>query len=132
MNSKSELKLTVAKWLTPDGSWINHKGIEPTIKADYPSYAYLQAIGASSLNAGANGQDVMTLQRMLTAVGNKTAVSGTYDDATTAAVKAFQTAHKLPATGKADSKTIVTVEATLTTKIAQNDNAMKAAVKKLQ
>lgn len=132
MNNKSELKLTIAKWLTPNGTWINHKGIQPTIKADYPKYAYLQAIGADSLNAGATGKDVKTLQSMLTAVGQKTAVSGTYDDATTAAVKAFQSAHHLSATGKADANTIVAIEAALTAKIAQNDNAMKAAVKKLQ
>lgn len=44
ISNTSELKLTIAKWLTPDGSWIHHKGIKPTITEDYPSYAYIKAI----------------------------------------------------------------------------------------
>ncbi|PAF11691.1 hypothetical protein CHH61_25940, partial [Shouchella clausii] len=30
----SSVKYTTAKWLTPDGSWIHEKGIEPQIKAE--------------------------------------------------------------------------------------------------
>lgn len=44
LNDQTEIKLTVLKWLTPKGEWINEKGIEPTIKADYPEYAYLKLI----------------------------------------------------------------------------------------
>ena len=33
----SNLKLTTAKWLTPDGNWIHEKGIEPDIEVPYPS-----------------------------------------------------------------------------------------------
>ena len=35
------LKLTTAKWLTPNGNWIHKKGIKPDIEVPYPSYAML-------------------------------------------------------------------------------------------
>jgi carboxyl-terminal processing protease len=31
------VKLTVEKWLTPSGKWINEKGIEPTTKVELSS-----------------------------------------------------------------------------------------------
>ena len=37
----SNLKFTIAKWLTPKGNWIHEKGIQPDYKVNYPSYASL-------------------------------------------------------------------------------------------
>ena len=37
MDDGSEIKLTVSKWLTPDGNWIHKKGIKPTIEDGYYS-----------------------------------------------------------------------------------------------
>lgn len=37
----STVKLTIAKWLTPNGDWIHEKGIKPQYKAELPSYAKL-------------------------------------------------------------------------------------------
>ena len=34
----SLLKVTIAKWLTPNGTWIHEKGIEPDIKVLQPEY----------------------------------------------------------------------------------------------
>ena len=36
----SMLKYTVQKWLTPEGNWINEKGIEPTNKVELPKEYY--------------------------------------------------------------------------------------------
>lgn len=34
------LHVTVAKWLTPKGTWVNEKGLEPDIKVDFDSELY--------------------------------------------------------------------------------------------
>ena len=41
------LKLTTAKWLTPDGNWIHEKGIKPDFEVPYPSYAMLPFLRSS-------------------------------------------------------------------------------------
>ena len=37
----SNIKITTAKWLTPEGNWIHEKGIQPDHAVEYPSYAML-------------------------------------------------------------------------------------------
>ena len=44
LNDQTEIKLTVLKWLTPKGEWINEKELNQPSKADYPEYAYLKLI----------------------------------------------------------------------------------------
>ena len=41
MDDGSNLEVTTAKWLTPDGNWIHEKGIKPDVEVPYPSYALL-------------------------------------------------------------------------------------------
>ncbi len=36
MGDGSNIKLTLFKWLTPDGNWIHKKGIEPSIAVNQP------------------------------------------------------------------------------------------------
>ncbi len=128
MGKNAELKLTIAKWLTPSGKWIHHKGIKPTIEADYPDYAYINAISATSLKPEQVSSDVKSLQKMLKALGYTiNTVNGYYGDDTTAAVKAFQEDNKLTADGTASSATLTKLEEKLTAKISANDNAMKKA-----
>ncbi|MCL6571240.1 MAG: S41 family peptidase, partial [Bacillus sp. (in: Bacteria)] len=40
----SNLKLTTAKWLTPNGNWIHKKGIKPDVEVALPEYATLSII----------------------------------------------------------------------------------------
>ncbi|MFS7122831.1 S41 family peptidase [Carnobacterium maltaromaticum] len=47
LSDKSELKLTIAKWLTPEGQWIHKKGLEPTIAVDLPDYVHLLRVDPS-------------------------------------------------------------------------------------
>jgi peptidoglycan hydrolase-like protein with peptidoglycan-binding domain len=58
---------------------------------------------------GATGWTVAQLQQALDRGGAKLVVDGGYGPATTAAVKAWQTAHKLPATGVTDLATWLTL-----------------------
>ncbi len=59
------------------------------------------AVKATTLKVGSTGAAVKVLQRALGGM----VVDGSYRTATAAAVKAFQTAHHLPATGVVDAKT---------------------------
>ncbi|WP_230678518.1 S41 family peptidase [Lacticaseibacillus zhaodongensis] len=132
MGQGAELKLTIAKWLTPDGDWINHKGLQPTIKADYPAYAYTPSFTSDSIKPETVSEDAKSLQTVLNALGyNVGKVNGYYGASTMAAVSKFQAANGLTASGTADSNTLSKLTQQLGTKINANDNAMKAAVKEL-
>ncbi|KMO48421.1 peptidase S41 [Lacticaseibacillus rhamnosus] len=132
MSSNKELKLTVAKWLTPDGTWINHKGLTPDVKVAYPAAAKITLINATQLKPGDKGSDVKSLQQMLKAlkIGSAT-VNGQYDDATQAAVKSFQEANKLDASGTADQDTLAALAQKLSDQLTKDDPMVAAAVKEV-
>lgn len=125
----TELKLTIAKWLTPNGTWINHKGLTPNVYVDYPRYAYTTMISAKQLKAGQVSSDVKKLQQFLVALGFKPgSVNGYYSAQTKAAVAAFQKQQKLSQTGVADKTTIAKLEGKVAAKIASNDPMLNKAV----
>ncbi len=132
MSSNKELKLTVAKWLTPDGTWINHKGLTPDVKVAYPAAAKITLINATQLKPGDKGSDVKSLQQMLKAlkIGSAT-VNGQYDDATQAAVKSFQEANKLDASGTADQDTLAALAQKLSDQLTKDDPMVAAAIKEV-
>jgi len=45
------LRLTIARWLTPDGNWVNHEGLTPDYRVDLPVFAPGQESGDMQLNA---------------------------------------------------------------------------------
>ncbi|KRM88768.1 S41 family peptidase [Liquorilactobacillus vini] len=129
-SDKTELKMTIAKWLTPDGDWINHKGLQPTIKADYPKYAYQTAIDTKkTYQNGQVSKQIKKIQTLLQALGYQPGdVNGYYSDQTTAAVKKFQQDNQLTVSGKADAKTVNTLETKIAAKLSQNDPAYQRAI----
>lgn len=133
VSSESELKLTTMKWLTPDGSWIHQEGIEPTIEADYPEYAYLTPVDISkSYQLGDANEQVKSLNQMLAALGYlEGEFTSYYSEATQEAVKKVQEKAELPVTGIADRETILTIELDLRNLIRENDQAYLEAVKML-
>lgn len=133
ISKQGELKLTIMKWLTPKGKWIHKKGIEPTIKADYPDYAYLTPIDKSkTYQKGDSDNSVKSLNAMLKSLGYlKTDVSDLYTDETVAGVKQFQKDSKLKDTGTLDSNTATKLEQKLTELIQANDQAYKQAIHEL-
>lgn len=134
LTDDSELKLTIAKWLTPDGQWIYKKGIEPTIKAELPSYTHLLRIDdTKSYKQGDLSDDVKNIQEILTALNyTMDNQEGYFDASTTEAVKAFQTAHELPVDGVVTGKTATTLVTDLTELIKKNDTQYQAAIEYLQ
>jgi hypothetical protein len=68
-----------------------------------PSYWY--AVALPLLKPGMTDDTVITVQRLLYAYGYQASVSGMMDEATVAAVKAYQTAHDLDADGEVGGMT---------------------------
>lgn len=130
---KTELKLTIAKWLTPDGTWIHKKGINPDIKADYPDVAYLTAIDtAKTYQEGQNSKQIKNLQQMLVFLGyDLDEKSGYFNEQTKQAIEKYQTDNGLTDNGTADKSTIESIEAKVAQKVTESDNAYKKAVEKL-
>ena len=130
-NDKTELKLTVAKWLTPDGSWIHEKGIKPSIKADYPSVAYQAAIdNKKSYQEDDVSKNVKSLQIFLKALGYKPGrTDGYYDSGTKNAVKKFQQTKHLSANGIADKKTIDSIQESVAQFIIDSEKSYDTAIK---
>ncbi|WP_028612122.1 S41 family peptidase [Paenibacillus harenae] len=103
----SVLSLTEAQWKTPGGTWINKQGVSPDYAVELPAYTKLRplAIG-SDLKTGSYGEDVKTLQTMLEVLGyGPTGQEGFFDEQTKDAIRSFQSAEKLEATGEFNDKT---------------------------
>ncbi|EHB54653.1 MULTISPECIES: S41 family peptidase [Paenibacillus] len=115
----SLLKVTIAKWLTPNGTWIHEKGIEPDIKVDQPEYFTVAPIDKKkTYKYDANSSDVKNAQIMLEALGfDPGRTDGYFDRATEKAVKSFQSKHKLKSDGVLNSATAESLEAALIEKI---------------
>ncbi|CAH1209459.1 Carboxy-terminal processing protease CtpB [Paenibacillus auburnensis] len=111
----SLLKITIAKWLTPDGTWIHGKGIKPDIAVAQPDYFSVAPINKSvTLQYNMNSSDVKSAQTMLDGLGYKPGrKDGYFDTGTKNAVKKFQSASKLQATGIIDAKTAESLELAL-------------------
>ncbi|WP_068777475.1 S41 family peptidase [Paenibacillus sp. FJAT-26967] len=136
MGDGSNIKMTVYKWLTPDGNWIHKKGIEPDIKVEQPAFFKASILSKKdTLKPDSNNEDVKNLQLMLTGIGHAPdRTDGYYSAKTAQAVKAFQTSKGLPATGEVDIATAKKLETAVleAIKLPKNDNQLKAAVKELQ
>ncbi|MDF2682068.1 MAG: hypothetical protein K0R47_3258 [Brevibacillus sp.] len=132
MTDKSQLKLTIAKWLTPKGEWIHKKGIEPDYKVAQPAYFNATQLPADKdLARDMAGNDVKNLQLILTGLNlSPGRDDGYFDEKTEQSVKQFQTAHKLPATGKVDAATRSQLEESLreTMRKPENDLQLQKAV----
>lgn len=117
----SSIKITIAKWLTPDGEWIHKKGIVPTLQVEQPGYFQATPIHAETpLKREMNSVDVKNLQLILSGLGYALSRNDGYFDASTeAAVKAFQGNSKLPATGIVDPKTAEKLQEQLVTKMKE-------------
>ncbi|WP_139491218.1 S41 family peptidase [Brevibacillus dissolubilis] len=132
MDDKSQIKLTIAKWLTPKGEWIHEKGIQPDIKVEQPEYFKAAQLPADKvLSFDMNSTDVKNLQLILTGLKyTPVRTDGYFDAKTVDAVKRFQTAKKLPVTGKVDAATAKALQDQLITVLREpaNDAQLQKAL----
>ena len=128
----SNLKYTNAKWLTPNGNWINEKGVKPTVKVEYPEYMKLTYIDPKKEYAeGSSGTAVKSAKGMLKELGYEVEeVNEVFDAAFTTTVKNFQYDKELEVTGVLKGDTTYKLMEELQTYIEEND-PMEAKAKKL-
>ncbi|ASS76564.1 peptidase S41 [Tumebacillus algifaecis] len=130
----SDIKYTIAKWLTPDGNWIHKNGIEPDYKVELPAYASLPAIDPEKeLKQEQFSNEVKAAQTMLDALGfHPGRVDGFFDNKTTEAVTAFQKANNIEATGTIQGKTTTKMMELLHEKLKKNDTQLEMAQRVLR
>ncbi|TXC93158.1 PDZ domain-containing protein [Metabacillus litoralis] len=130
----SSVKYTTAKWLTPDGTWIHDKGIEPTVKAALPDYANLPYINPDNvLKQGDSTPEVNAAQQMLKALGyDGVSLNGYFDENTTKIVKQFQQDQALEVDGKISEGTTIKLIELLQSKIKENDTQLDKAIETLK
>ncbi len=133
MGDGSNIKLTLYKWLTPDGNWIHKKGIEPTLQVHQPSFFTVHPLNVEkTLELDMSDEQIKYAQAILKGLGFETGrEDGYYDDQTKIAVKAFQKVQGIEVTGKIDKKTAEQLESRILEKIKDdaNDVQLLTAIK---
>ncbi|AWE07448.1 peptidase S41 [Lysinibacillus sp. 2017] len=101
MEDGANLKFTTGKWLTPDGNWINEKGIKPDVEVAYPDYASLPYIDPTQeYKSGDTNVVIESAERILEVLGYTPGeIDQTLDEQSVAALKQFQADNKLEANG---------------------------------
>lgn len=132
----SLLKVTIAKWLTPNGEWIHEKGIKPNVAVSQPAYFSVAPINKEkTYSYDMLGEDIKSAQMMLEGLGYEPGRSdGYFNKATENAVKKFQADQKLEASGVIDEKTAAALESKLIEHIRdpKNDLQLNRAIEIIQ
>jgi len=128
-NSGSVLVLTEAQWRTPNGSWINGEGVEPTKEVKLPEYAYYLPITASRLLLNDSGEQVSLLKNWLSAIGYAQTDSDQFDQTTEEAIKAIQAKNNLEVTGMFDQQLGGYIYSEVAKLLESNDTQLDAAIK---
>jgi carboxyl-terminal processing protease len=120
----SAVKLTVYRWLLPDGTWVHNRGIEPDIPVMQPDYWLAYKLPRDRvLRKDQTGEDVKNLQMILEGVGfSPDRKDGYFSEATEAALKAFQEREGLPVTGETDEATAERLEEVLFSELQKPEN----------
>lgn len=124
MGDGSLLKITIAKWLTPNGEWVHKKGIQPDIAVSQPDYFTVAPINKEkTYKYDMLGEDIKSAQTMLNGLGyDPGRKDGYFDKNTEKALKKFQADQKLTASGVLDEKTAVALESSLVKQIRDPKN----------
>ena len=127
MEDASTLKLTLSKWLTPDGNWIHQKGIVPNIAIDQPAIFQAKPLNVEkALKRDTTSEQVEHAQGMLRGLGYETGrEDGYYDLKTEIAVKAFQNEEGLQATGQIDEQTASALEQRIVKEMKEEENDLQ-------
>ncbi|MEH7108072.1 S41 family peptidase [Bacillus sp. JJ1764] len=127
MEDGSNIKLTLAKWLTPDGNWIHKKGIKPDLEVKQPAIFNTHPLQIEKpLAEDMNNEQVKNAQEILAGLGLEPGrTDGYFNEQTTLAVKGFQQNNGLPATGKIDSKTATILEEAAVKEMKKQKNDMQ-------
>lgn len=123
MEDGANLKFTTGKWLTPDGNWINEKGIKPDVEVKYPDYASLPYVDPTqSFEAGATNPMIQTAERILEVLGyNPGTVDTMFTEESVDALKQYQQDNKLEVTGVLTGETTYALMDAISEKLKTDD-----------
>ncbi|MCM3216260.1 S41 family peptidase [Niallia taxi] len=124
MEDGSKIKLTLFKWLTPDGNWIHKQGVEPNLEVEKTALYNTHPLQIeNTLKREMNNEQVKYAQEILTSIGYRTdRQDGYYSSQTEIAVKAFQGSNNLPETGAIDSNTAEKMQQVVREEMQKDEN----------
>ncbi|MBO0959069.1 S41 family peptidase [Neobacillus sp. MM2021_6] len=127
MGDGSNIKLTLAKWLTPDGNWIHKKGIKPDVVVKQPALFAAHPIQIKKpLALDMNNEQIKNAQEILAGLGYAPGrTDGYFSDQTKVAVKGFQQQNDLEPTGKIDTQTAAKLEEAVVKEVKKEKNDLQ-------
>lgn len=135
MGDNSTLKLTIYKWLSPEGNWIHEVGVAPTVEVRQPDYYYSNPVQIESpFKLDDNSSRIENIQIMLKGLGyDIDRTDGYFDQSTEKAVESFQGEKDLKVDGIIDEETASMIEADIIDKIRnkEDDLQLKKAIEVL-
>ena len=132
LDEQSEIKLTIQKWLTPKGNWLNEVGVTPDNVVDFPEYAYYSSLLQDKFVVlGDSSEKAQELNLFLEVLGYMDDVEDTFNESTQAALSLFQGENELTVTGALDVATAVKLEEQLRVKLRENDPMYLKAIEVL-
>ena len=132
LDEQSEIKLTIQKWLTPKGNWLNEVGVTPDNVVDFPEYAYYSSLLQDEFVVlGDTSEKAQELNQFLEVLGYMDEVEDTFKESTQAALSLFQEENELTVTGALDLATAVKLEEQLRVKLRENDPMYLKAIEVL-
>lgn len=131
----SNIKLTISKWLTPKGNFINGLGVKPNIEVKLPEYYRTMPLPKDTLlQYDMLSNDVISLQIILKGLGyTLDRTDGYFSLQTKAALEAFQGKHELEITGELDGKTATKLEEEIikVMRLPENDKQLVKAIEQV-
>ncbi|MCP3031406.1 peptidoglycan-binding protein [Halobacillus sp. A1] len=132
MGDGSTIKLTLYKWLTPEGNWIHEKGVEPTVEVKQPEYFYTNPVEIEEeLSYDDNAEQIENVQIMLEGLGYEPGrTDGYFSKETEAAVSEFQADQGLETSGKVNEETGGKIQELIIEQVrsGENDQQMDKAI----
>lgn len=136
MDDGSGVKLTIAKWLTPEGETIHETGVAPDIEVEQPRLFEAVAIPKDrELKYDMAGDEIKNVQVILEGLGFDPGRSdGYFSHGTKQAVYAFQKEHGLPMNGVVNEATAAKLEEVVIQKFLdpENDAQLHRGIEEIQ
>ncbi|QKY69927.1 S41 family peptidase [Lentibacillus sp. CBA3610] len=128
----SRVKLTLFKWLSPEGTWIHEDGVEPTVNVEQPDYYFTNPVQVEEpITFDETGEDVGNIQVMLEGLGyDPGRTDGYFSEQTETAVENFQADNDLEVTGEVDEETAGSIETSVVDHVrnGEDDRQMEEAL----
>lgn len=123
----STLKLTILKWLSPEGRSIHEVGVEPTIEVSQPEYYYTAPIQVEeTLKLDETNVNIGYAQVMLKALGYPVdREDGYFSEKTEQAIRDYQTDRELTVNGELDQETANAIVADVIERIRNDEDDLQ-------